>query len=993
MNLPTTLPMPEGPSTMHRGRRTPVQTRRPALSKEVRAALDARLRCAAAKAQAPDSIPLRDPHAPTPLSFAQEQLWLLEQVIGGTPAYNIALVHRLRGRLETAAFEAALTRIIERHESLRTTFAESGVGPIQRIHKPGTVTLPIVDLHDLPSYDRLDEAHRPATAQARVSFDLHAGPLVRFHLWRLDHDDHVLGVFWHHLVADGWSLGVFVRELTAGYVAALSQRAVPPGIPALQYADFAAWQRFNPAQNARERDESYWKERLTGAPPLLELPTDRPRPGVQRHRGDVVLHSLDERIARKLEEFSQRADDIVLAVTTVSFDIAGLEMYLPLTTGARVAIVSGETAADGAMLARHIELHGATMLQATPATWRFLLDAGWNGKDGLKALCGGEALTPELARVLLPRCAELWNMHGPTETTIWSSCCRVQDADTISIGRPIHNTYIHIVDTNMQPVPAGVPGELLIGGAGPARGCHERPELTAEKFIGDPFNASGRLYRTGDVARFRSNGGIECLGRLDHQVKLRGFRIELGEIESTLAAHPAIAQAVVVLGDAPSPGDDKQLVAFLVTRDCAEPLADELRSHVAARVPAYMVPARFAVVAAFPLNSNGKIDRRALLVAPRTDLSMETDCPKEPRTPIEAEVLSIWQRVLGRKDGGIRENFFDVGGHSLLATRLVRELQAHFNTTFPLRRLFEAPTVEQIAASLPTGPGSLVHRVEADRSLRGSRPGTPLFFIPDLAGFEFIPENLADQIAGSRPYFDALQMPGADHRQAPLHRIEDIAAVLVRQVRAVRPHGPYVLVGFCFGGLVVYEVARQIEAAGEPIEALVRWHAFHAGAWRKRHMPETVRHLFQRCRQKTFHEHHRAAADKARFLAHQARIQLENVRDRILGRENLQRMEGIDFLPSAVHRALVGTNLHARERYRPQPFRGRTYIINGNTDRIRHECLPLDGWHGLLCGSVELHHLECEHLALLQPPWSGKIARLTAAFLRASAAEIANQSR
>ena len=272
------------------------------------------------------------------------------------------------------------------------------------------------------------------------------------------------------------------------------------------------------------------------------------------------------------------ANDKLLAITTLSFDIAGLELLLPLISGAQVVIAKAETAMDGKRLAEKIERCGATILQATPATFRVLLNSGWRGNSRLKILCGGEGWPEELARELLPRCASLWNMYGPTETTIWSGISKVAPNQTPLISAPIANTQLHILDAHLQPVPIGVAGELHIGGDGLARGYLNRPELTAEKFIPNPFSIEpgARLYKTGDLARYRNDGQIEFLGRLDHQVKIRGFRIELGEIQSLLSDHPGVREAVVMARE-DVPGD-KRLVAYIALERNQPPTTDELRA-------------------------------------------------------------------------------------------------------------------------------------------------------------------------------------------------------------------------------------------------------------------------------------------------------------------------------------------------------------------------------------------------------------------------------
>jgi len=374
-----------------------------------------------------------------------------------------------------------------------------------------------------------------------------------------------------------------------------------------------------------------------------------------------------------------RPTDVLLAVTTLSFDIAGLELFLPLTSGASLVIATRETVADGKRLREELETRNITLMQATPVTWTMLLEAGWNGRPELKVLCGGEALPPELAKQLISRCGSLWNMYGPTETTIWSTACQISGVNgSVPIGRPIDNTQVYIVDEKLQPVPVGVPGELLIGGDGIAAGYLNHPELTNEKFIPNPFvpGSGSRLYRTGDLARYRADGQIECLGRNDYQVKLRGFRIELGEIESALRASAEVKDCVVVLRE-DVPGR-KQLVAYvsLHSSHAGEPDADGtskqiagLKALVQAALPAYMVPSAIVAMEALPRTPNGKINRKALPV-PAIGAQADREKFVAPRNAKEETLARIWREVLGLDQVGVFDNFFELGGDSLLSFRV-----------------------------------------------------------------------------------------------------------------------------------------------------------------------------------------------------------------------------------------------------------------------------------------------------------------------------------
>jgi len=1002
-----------------------------------------------------------------PPSFAQQRLWLLDQMEPGTASYNIPAAAWLHGPIDVTVLRRCLGELVRRHESLRTVYPAVDGTPRQVIGDPYPVELP---LHE--AADR-DAALAIARKEVTRGFDLARGPLMRALIARISNDEHLLVLNIHHIAIDGWSLGIFFRELAALY------EASPLGEPPLQYADYALWQREWLQGETLQKQLGYWTERLAGAPPVLELPTDYARPAIQSHRGDVVrvnvprdvlaaaqqrsreegvtlfmtflaamqtvlfrysgqtdvvvgsgiagrnhaeletivglfvntlplrtdlsgnptfrellgrvrdvtldayshqdlpierlieeLHverslshnplfqvmvffqnlpemtmrlpgatleqlpfdemhagtarcdlalfvevtenqldllleystdlfdpgtvrafgnhlttllgaavakpetriadlpmlsdaerhellvtrtdnhaevppvpvtrlieeqtartpdapaivfgertltyrELDDQanaFARTLQErgagpgtligiYTDRgpemvvavlgvlksgaaylpldpsypadriafmiedsgaelvvrntlalegghparpggrdarpphphdvayviytsgstgkpkgvqiphagalnfllamqrepgltAEDTVCAITTLSFDISVLELLLPLITGAKAVIAERAVAADGKRLARFIADSGSTLVQATPASWRMLLDAGWQGDPKLKLLCGGEPLPRDLADALLDRCGELWNVYGPTETTVWSVLDRVTRDGPITIGRPIQNMHMYVADASMQLVPDGVPGELLIGGIGLGHAYVNRPAMTAERFIPHPFSAApgARVYRTGDIARWRRDGRLEILGRSDNQIKLRGFRIELGEIEGALREHAGVRH-VVVLCREDRPGD-KRLVAYAVPESPSVSIAD-LRAHLRAMLPEYMVPSAFVLMEKFPISPNGKVDRRALPAPELSDLDVATSAP--PRTPEEQQLAGIWSEVLGVGQIGIHDDFFALGGHSLLATQLIARVSRELGADIPLRRLFEAPTIAGFA--------------------------------------------------------------------------------------------------------------------------------------------------------------------------------------------------------------------------------------------------------------------------------------------------------
>ena len=520
------------------------------------------------------------------------------------------------------------------------------------------------------------------------------------------------------------------------------------------------------------------------------------------------------------------ADDVLLAVTTLSFDIAGLELHLPLITGARIVLAPWEVAADGEALLREVDRHGVTMLQATPATWELMLAAGWEGTPRLKALCGGEALPADLASELIPRCAELWNMYGPTETTIWSTCARITSARDIHVGRPIANTEIYILDVHQQPLPVGLAGELLIGGDGLARGYHNRPELTAEKFIPHPFKPDQRLYRTGDLAQYRSDGNIDCLGRLDFQVKIRGFRIELGEIEAQLSTHPAVHQNVIVARE-DAPGE-KRLVAYVVSSGQPLPSGAEMREHLRAHLPDYMLPAAFVSIDALPLTPNGKIDRQALPAPDAGLVVTPTKSAVAPGNPTEKGLAAIFSEVLSTPVTSVNDSFFDLGGHSLLAAKLMSRIECEFGVRLPLARLFDASTVKQIAEILSAEPDIEVHW----NSLVPIRPrenAPTLFLVHGAGGNVLLYRELADQLAPEISVC-GFQSQGLGGKDPVLKTVREMADHYVFELLQFQETGPYFLGGYCMGGIVAYEMARMLQAVGKEVECIFMLDSYNLSA-------------------------------------------------------------------------------------------------------------------------------------------------------------------
>jgi len=1147
-----------------------------------------------------------------PMSFAQRRVWFLDQLEPGKSVYNVCEALRFAGPLDVSALATSVNQIVNRHESLRTTFAEVEGHPSQLVAPSLHIRLESVDLRALPEPERETVARSKASEEANRPFDLQRGPLIRVLLLRLSDEDHVLVLTMHHIISEGgWSMGIFLRELQTLYNGyASGKHAELPDLP-VQYGDFAVWQEEWLQGDFLQEQLEFWKRELANIPPVIELPSDHPRPAAQSYRGarrsiqlplelkralvalgreenatlfmtmlaafqtllfrysgqthlatgipvagrsspeiqdligffvntlvlpadfsgdpsfrqflkrtrqralnglshqdlpfellvkelrpertlaytplfqvmfafqnaprpelnfaqlsvsgfDVEIHTsmfdmtlfawekpdgllatleystdlfdaatidrllrqfqtllegivrdpsqavsalpllpaderhlllerwndtateyartetihslveqqaaatphspavtfgeesltyrelnaragrlasylrargvgegtlvgilversmqmvvgllgilktgaayvpLDpiyppERLAFMLsdsgapvllteetlppipdytgtvvfldsewpaicrEDASQavgagdaesrayviytsgstgkpkgveikhrsvinllesigettgmESRDVLVSVTTLSFDIAGLEIWMPLVCGARVVIASRDVAMDGKALAQELARSRATFLQATPSSWKLLVDSGWTGDKRITALCGGEAFPGELAHRLLDRVKVLWNVYGPTETTIWSTAHRVEASDqSIPIGRPLANTQLYVLDERRQSTPIGVPGELYIGGDGVAAGYLNRPHLTAERFVANPFHAAGSpLYRTGDRVRYRADGTLQFLGRLDYQVKIRGYRIELGEISEVLNHQPAVKEAVVVVDDQDG---GPFLAAYVVPRTEEPPRTDDLKSFLRAALPEYMVPSRFVFLDALPRTPNGKVDRRALPAA--NQLPPTAGQLVEPRDEYETKLRNIWEELLGVHPIGVTDNYFDLGGHSLLIARLGHRIEQEFGKHLSMAEVFRTPTIEGMAgllrkATVAAPADCRVFHLQAS----GSRPP----FICLGAGPFFLP--LANAIGEDQPFCGLDLTPLRPERLSTPYRLEEIAGHVKRAIREFQPRGPYYLGGWCLFGVLMYEAARQMIAEGDDVALLV----------------------------------------------------------------------------------------------------------------------------------------------------------------------------
>jgi amino acid adenylation domain-containing protein len=534
--------------------------------------------------------------------------------------------------------------------------------------------------------------------------------------------------------------------------------------------------------------------------------TGKPKGARITHRG---LANTVEAVGRDL---ALQAEDIVLAWSTISFDVACLELYLPLACGASIYLGEQDYASSGSRV-QHLLRSRATVTLGTPTMYRLLLEEGWQGDGDMQLIVGGEVLPLALARDLAGRCRALWNQYGPTETAICATRERIDvSVEKITIGRPLPNVQVYLLDKNLHPVPRGSIGEIFIGGVGVACGYLNRPDLTRTCFLPDPF-ANGRqglLYKTGDLAIQLADGRFDFLGRVDGQVKIRGFRVETGEVESALRRCSGV-QAAVVRAIELEPGD-RRLVAFVISAESR--LEKGWRKSLGRQLPAYMVPSEFVILRQFPTTQSGKVDLQALDALRREVAKSASSLSVSTVDPVEARLQAIWAKLLKVRSVGIHDDFFALGGHSLLAARLLGQIEQRFGCKLPHSVLVEHSTIHGLAAYLRKKPSSHWPALVA---IQVGAHLPPLFVAHGVGGSLLSFKELAAQLGPDRPVY-GLQLPALiEPHQAELTAL---AANYLRQIRTLQPSGPYHLAGHSSGGLVVYEMACQLQEQGEAVGLL-----------------------------------------------------------------------------------------------------------------------------------------------------------------------------
>jgi len=538
----------------------------------------------------------------------------------------------------------------------------------------------------------------------------------------------------------------------------------------------------------------------------------------------ISHHSAVNFLLSMKKEPGITSNDRMLATTTLSFDMSVYEIFLPLISGASLIMVENQLVKDGKRLVDYSSLVKPSIMQGTPSFWRLLLTAGWPGLNGVKIISGGEPITYDLIRELLPKCKELWNGYGPTETTVFATCCKItSESDPITIGKPIDNTFTYILDNFLQPVPVGVAGELFIGGVGLADEYINRPELTAEKFITDPFK-SGKMYKTGDLTKYRGDGSIEYLGRIDNQVKVRGYRIELGEIENTINQINTVGQCVVIAVELQA--GDVRLVAYVVPKQLMVFSSDEIRNALRNKLPEYMIPQHIIEIKTLPLTPSGKIDRKSLLVLFKETQGNVTKSAKQPQTKLHFQLQAIWESVLGVANIGINDNFFDLGGHSLLAVKLVSKITNILKINILLTDILANPTIESLAEIIQPLIGSRSLQMRSIQKLSyvvplkptGSR--IPFFCVHGVGGNVMNYNSLLSFMDESQPFY-GIQTRGLDGFSKPFESVSEMAKSYIDEIREIQPHGPYLLGGGSMGGLIAFEMAQQLIKQNEKINLLL----------------------------------------------------------------------------------------------------------------------------------------------------------------------------
>ncbi len=737
---------------------------------------------------------------------------------------------------------------------------------------------------------------------------------------------------------------------------------VPPQFPLLSL-DSAEWQQPNSSfvPTPPAPDSIAYLIFTSGS-------TGKPK-GVEITHGSVVNLLLSMESLLDLTP-----QDNLLAVTTVNFDIAALELFLPLMIGAKLIVASREDAMDGARLIPLMKKHRITVLQATPHTWRAMLEAGFESEPGMKMLCGGEPWSRDLADRLIAGGGRIWNMYGPTETTIWSSASEItKTSGPITLGGPLANTFLYLLDENLQLVSGPGSGELYIGGDGVAHGYHNRPDLTQQRFLPDPFRTGdGRMYRTGDIVRRLEDNSLQFVGRADNQIKLRGYRIELEEVERAIADTRQVQQCVTRV--ATDPRGEGRLVAYLKVENPHAFDPNQLRLALYERLPGYMVPTVFVPMAALPLTQNLKIDRKQLpdpdwsgVTELRDDHeSPDRDLSPQAPAPDVAGMLALWNQIFPDLRVDAESNFFDLGGQSLDFARLQTKVLQKFGVQPTVEDILSTPTLSGLARRVTQSrPRPLSNpRLVAIQS-EGTQP--PLFLISQSLIFR----QVARHLGNDQPVF-TIQMRDEDIAECgPRPTFESIAAFYAGIIRQSRPQGPYRLGGWCASGWLAFEVAQQLRAAGESVELLVIVDAWAPNYWRDlnrlHRLAAGASYDLSRLRIHLRSLRPHSVDTKARFL-------LDRLRARVGGAPDRDEDEDVTAVDRLVEEAVV--------EYKPRPFHGKTLLFCSAEQPAGRFIAPDMGWAKFLEGPPPtITRLPGDHRQIFDDPGAAILAAKVSASL------------
>jgi amino acid adenylation domain-containing protein len=667
-------------------------------------------------------------------------------------------------------------------------------------------------------------------------------------------------------------------------------------------------------------------------------------------------------------------EERLLSITTISFDISVLEFFMPLMHGAGLHLANKMQAMDPRWMSNYIDQKSIRFMQATPATYDLLFTGGWEGKKDLAVLCGGEALRIELAHKLLSCNRDVWNLYGPTETTIWSTTSLITEQSLnrqrngiLSIGRPIANTKIYIMNQHGQPCPIGVSGELWIGGEGVSEGYLNRPELTQEKFIPSP-DGEGMVYKTGDRVIMDLSGHLYFLNRFDHQVKVRGYRIELGEIETALNNCKEIQQSVVLTH--PDSSGQNMLVTWFKptsTEFSDEDIISRCKNSIVKQLPDYMVPAVWISMKEFPLTPNGKIDRKALPQPGQTKIERNF-LEEETTTPLQKSIINLWEEVLQIPNIRLDDDFFQLGGHSILAVKIMVELEKLTSKKLPLAVLFTSPTIRELSALYEQHEDEKVWNPIVP--LREGGINKALFFAHGISGNVFKYHGLGQRLTGSQPSY-GLQAYGLNGKDTPFHDMKSMAAYHIKAIRAVQPEGPYYLAGGSFGGYLAYEMAVQLKEAGQDIGFLC---LFDIDAAKKKEFLPTgmkqivdVQLLAERFMKRAVEL---AKADKEErksyFEARKKQQERNNDIESWLEKYKVTEMIGAE---SAAYFRRVEEACHdALMSYKIREYDGDILLVRAKDNFFNNEYDTDLGWSHYVKGKVEVLFAPGDHNSIFWPP-------------------------